>query len=133
MEGKYSQAPTPALLLLDMNMPLMDGREVLAEMAADKTPNAISVIVLTPSAEDEEILKMYKLRSRSYIIKPLDFDDSLIPTLLASLLLQRARPRPKVQTRPGRGRQFFPHGITRQMEKRDRRAIVAAGSMSLIS
>jgi two-component system response regulator len=101
MEGKYSQAPTPVLLLLDMNMPLMDGREVLAEMAADKTPNAISVIVLTPSAEDEEILKMYKLRSRSYIIKPLDFDNSLIPTLPASLLLQRARP--GLKSKPDRG------------------------------
>jgi CheY-like chemotaxis protein len=76
-EGKYSTAPTPDLLLLDINMPRMDGREVLAEMVADETLNAIPVVVLTTSAQDEEILKMYKLRCSSYIIKPVDFDQFL--------------------------------------------------------
>jgi CheY-like chemotaxis protein len=76
-EGKYSTAPTPDLLLLDMNMPRMDGREVLAEMVADETLNAIPIVVLTTSAQDEEILKMYKLRCSSYIIKPVDFDQFL--------------------------------------------------------
>jgi chemotaxis family two-component system response regulator Rcp1 len=76
-QGKYSTAPTPDLLLLDMNMPLMDGREVLAEMVADETLNAIPIVVLTTSAQDEEILKMYKLRCNSYIIKPVDFDQFL--------------------------------------------------------
>jgi two-component system, chemotaxis family, response regulator Rcp1 len=76
-EGKYSKAPTPDLLLLDINMPRMDGREVLAEMVADESLNAIPVVILTTSAQDEEILKMYKLRCSSYIIKPVDFDQFL--------------------------------------------------------
>ncbi len=76
-EGKYSTAPTPDLLLLDMNMPRMDGREVLAEMVADETLNAIPVVVLTTSEQDEEILKMYKMRCSSYVIKPIDFDQFL--------------------------------------------------------
>jgi chemotaxis family two-component system response regulator Rcp1 len=76
-EGKYSTAPTPDLLLLDINMPRMDGREVLAEVVADKNLNAIPVVVLTTSAQDEEILKLYKLRCSSYIIKPIDFEQFL--------------------------------------------------------
>jgi two-component system response regulator len=76
-QGKYSAAPTPDLLLLDMNMPRMDGREVLAEMVGDEALNAIPVVVLTTSSNDEEVLKMYKLRCSSYIIKPIDFDQFL--------------------------------------------------------
>jgi two-component system, chemotaxis family, response regulator Rcp1 len=76
-QGKYSAAPTPDLLLLDINMPRMGGLEVLAEMVADETLNAIPVVVLTTSAQDEEILKMYKLRCSSYIIKPVDFEQFL--------------------------------------------------------
>jgi chemotaxis family two-component system response regulator Rcp1 len=72
-QGKYSNAPTPDLILLDLNMPRMDGREVLAELVADKILSAIPVVVLTTSAHDEEILKLYKLRCSSYIIKPVDF------------------------------------------------------------
>jgi chemotaxis family two-component system response regulator Rcp1 len=72
-EGKYSDAPTPDMLLLDLNMPRMDGREVLAEIVADETLNAIPVVILTTSGQDEEILKMYKMRCSSYIIKPIDF------------------------------------------------------------
>jgi len=75
--GKYSSAPTPDLLLLDLNMPRMDGREVLAEMVADETLCAIPVVVLTTSAQDEEILKMYKMRCSSYIVKPVDFEQFL--------------------------------------------------------
>lgn len=76
-QGKYSAAPTPDLLLLDINMPRMDGREVLTEMVADQTLKAIPVVILTTSAQDEEILKMYSLRCSSYIIKPVDFDQFL--------------------------------------------------------
>jgi two-component system, chemotaxis family, response regulator Rcp1 len=75
--GQYSSAPTPDLLLLDLNMPRMDGREVLAEMVADETLRAIPVVVLTTSAQDEEILKMYKMRCSSYIVKPVDFEQFL--------------------------------------------------------
>ena len=76
-QGKYSDAPTPDLLLLDLNMPRMDGREVLAALVADETLNAVPVVVLTTSAQDEEILKMYKMRCSSYIVKPVDFDQFL--------------------------------------------------------
>src|SRR5580658_2569031 len=68
-QGKYSNAPTPDLMLLDLNMPRKDGREVLAEVVADTTLNAIPVVVLTTSSQDEEILKLYKLRCSSYIVK----------------------------------------------------------------
>ncbi len=76
-QGKYSNVPTPDLLLLDLNMPRVDGREVLAEMVADKDLNSIPVVVLTTSANYEEILKMYKLRCSSYIVKPIDFEQFL--------------------------------------------------------
>jgi two-component system, chemotaxis family, response regulator Rcp1 len=76
-QGKYSSAPRPDLILLDLNMPRMDGREVLAEVVADLTLNAIPVVILTTSAQDEEILKRYKLRCSSYIIKPIDFEQFL--------------------------------------------------------
>jgi two-component system, chemotaxis family, response regulator Rcp1 len=76
-QGKYSTASTPDLLLRDMNMPRMDGHEVLAEMVADETLDAIPVVILTTSTQDEEILKMYKLRCSSYIVKPVDFDQFL--------------------------------------------------------
>jgi CheY-like chemotaxis protein len=76
-QGQYSDAPTPDLILLDLNMPRMDGREVLAAMVADKDLNGMPVIVLTTSANEEEILKMYKLRCSSYIVKPVNFEQFL--------------------------------------------------------
>jgi CheY-like chemotaxis protein len=76
-QGKYGNAPTADLVLLDLNMPRMDGREVLAEMAQDKDLNGIPVVVLTTSANEEEILRMYKLRCSSYIVKPVDFEQFL--------------------------------------------------------
>jgi CheY-like chemotaxis protein len=83
-QGKYSDAPSPDLLLLDLNMPRMDGREVLAEIVADKPLSALPVVVLTTSAQDEEILKLYKLRCSSYIIKPIDFEQFLRSVRLIS-------------------------------------------------
>jgi len=77
-QGEYANVPTPDLLLLDLNMPRMDGREVLAELVADETLCSIPVVVLTTSAQDEEILKMYKLRCSSYIVKPIDFEKFLL-------------------------------------------------------
>ena len=73
-EGEYANAPTPDLILLDLNMPRMNGREVLAELVADNALNSIPVVVLTTSVQEEEVLKMYKLRCSSYISKPVDFD-----------------------------------------------------------
>ena len=64
----------PALVVLDVLMPRMDGREVLAEIVADERLRYLPVVVLTTSAEEGEILNMYKLRCSSYIVKPVDFD-----------------------------------------------------------
>jgi chemotaxis family two-component system response regulator Rcp1 len=76
-QGEYANVPTPDLILLDLNMPLMGGREVLAEMLADETLCSVPIVVLTTSAQDEEILKMHKLRCNSYIVKPVDFEKFL--------------------------------------------------------
>ena len=76
-QGQYAGVPTPDLILLDLNMPRMDGREVLAAMVADEALCHLPVVVLTTSSQEEEVLKMYKLRCSSYIIKPVDFDQFL--------------------------------------------------------
>jgi CheY-like chemotaxis protein len=73
-QGAYAKVPRPDLILLDLNMPRMDGREVLAEIVADETLNSIPVVVLTTSSDDGEILKMYQLRCSSYIVKPVNFE-----------------------------------------------------------
>lgn len=72
-EGSYADAPTPDLILLDLNMPKMDGREVLAELVADERLRHLPVVILTTSAEDADVLDMYQLRCSSYIVKPVDF------------------------------------------------------------
>ena len=73
-QGAYADAPTPDLILLDLNMPRKDGREVLTELVADERLAHLPVVILTTSAEEQEILSMYKCRCSSYIIKPVDFD-----------------------------------------------------------
>jgi chemotaxis family two-component system response regulator Rcp1 len=76
-KGEYANVPAPDLILLDLNMPRMGGREVLAEILADKSLCSVPVVVLTTSAQDEEILRMHKLRCNSYIVKPIDFEKFL--------------------------------------------------------
>ena len=76
-QGKYAQAPTPDLILLDLNLPVMDGRAVLAEIVGDDQLRHLPVVVLTASAAEQDILDMYKLRCSSYIVKPVDFDQFL--------------------------------------------------------
>ena len=73
-EGRHAQAPAPDLLLLDLNMPLMGGREVLAAIVSDERLKHLPVIVLTTSDADADVLGMYRLRCSSYITKPVDFD-----------------------------------------------------------
>lgn len=72
-EGKYSSAPRPDLVLLDLNLPRKDGREVLAAVKADENLRVIPIVVLTTSKADEDVLKSYKLNANSYINKPVDF------------------------------------------------------------
>jgi two-component system, chemotaxis family, response regulator Rcp1 len=76
-QGEYQKAPTPDLILLDLNMPKMSGREVLAEMIKDDHLKALPVVILTTSEQEQEILKMYNMRCSSYIVKPVDFDQFL--------------------------------------------------------
>ena len=76
-QGEYEKVPTPDLILLDLNMPKMSGREVLAEMIKDERLKGLPVVVLTTSELEEEVLNMYKMRCSSYIVKPVDFDQFL--------------------------------------------------------
>ena len=74
-QGKYADAPTPDIILLDLNMPCMDGWEVLAEISRDENLRHLPVVILTSSQDEQEILKMYQLRCSSYLVKPLDFNE----------------------------------------------------------
>lgn len=73
-EADYPDAPRPDLLLLDLNLPVMDGREVLGQMKGDPTLVRIPVIVLTTSQADEDIQAAYGLHANGYITKPLEFE-----------------------------------------------------------
>lgn len=73
--GKYGDAPTPDIILLDLNLPRKDGREVLAEIKADDQLKTIPVIILTTSDADQDIMKSYKLHANCFITKPVDLDE----------------------------------------------------------
>ena len=70
----HEGAPRPDLVLLDLNLPRKDGREVLEEVKADKDLWTIPVVVLTTSEADEDILRSYDLHANAYVTKPVDFD-----------------------------------------------------------
>ena len=76
-EGNYANAPTTDLVLLDLNMPRMDGREVLAEMKADDSLKHVPVVVLTTSEAEIDIIKTYELHANCYITKPVDLNQFL--------------------------------------------------------
>ncbi|MBM4446486.1 MAG: response regulator [Chloroflexi bacterium] len=73
-EGKYVDAARPDLILLDLNLPKKDGREVLAEIKEDHALRRIPVVILTVSKTEEDIIKTYDLHANCYITKPLDLD-----------------------------------------------------------
>ena len=73
-EGKYTDAPRPDVILLDLNLPKKDGREVLAEVKEDGDLKRIPVVILTVSDAEEDIIKTYNLHANCYIRKPLDLD-----------------------------------------------------------
>ena len=73
-QGSYENAPRADLILLDLNMPKMDGREVLAEIKSDNDLKRIPVVIFTISKAEEDILKAYDLHTNCYITKPLDLD-----------------------------------------------------------
>ncbi|PKN40069.1 MAG: response regulator [Deltaproteobacteria bacterium HGW-Deltaproteobacteria-18] len=72
-EGKFADAPRPDLVLLDLNLPRKDGREVLAEIKADDALKRVPVVILTVSSDEEDIFKAYGLHANCFITKPLDF------------------------------------------------------------
>jgi CheY-like chemotaxis protein len=73
-QGKYASAARPDLILLDLNLPKKDGREVLAEIKADEDLRRIPVVVLTISKSEEDVLKTYELHANCYIVKPIDLN-----------------------------------------------------------
>jgi len=74
-EGEYKDAARPGFILLDLNLPRKDGREVLAEIKNDFTLQQIPVVILTTSESDDDILKTYNLHANCYITKPVDMQE----------------------------------------------------------
>lgn len=72
-QGKYADLPSPSLLILDLNMPLKDGRQVLAEVKEDPALRRLPVVVLTSSAHDEDVQTAYDRHANCYVRKPHDF------------------------------------------------------------
>ena len=73
-EGEYASATRPDLILLDLNLPRKDGREVLEEIKADEDLRLIPVVVLTSSLAEEDVVRSYKLHANCYVTKPVDMD-----------------------------------------------------------
>jgi len=74
-QGKYANAVRPDLILLDLNMPRKDGREVLSEIKSDDNLKSIPVLVFTVSSADKDILNSYGLHANAFITKPIDLDE----------------------------------------------------------
>ncbi|MYW05416.1 response regulator [Streptomyces sp. SID3343] len=73
-EDPFADAPRPDLILLDLNLPRKDGREVLEEIKADEDLRRIPVVVLTTSEAEEDVLRSYHLHANAYVTKPVDFE-----------------------------------------------------------
>ena len=73
-EGPFTAAPRPGLILLDLNLPRKDGREVLAELKGDDALRRIPVVVLSTSRLEEDVVRSYELCANAYVPKPVDFD-----------------------------------------------------------
>jgi CheY-like chemotaxis protein len=73
-DGEFSDKPRPDLVLLDLNMPKKDGREVMEEMKGDPSLRRIPVVVLTSSEAEEDVVRSYELNANAYLTKPVDFD-----------------------------------------------------------
>ena len=73
-EGEYADRPRPDLVLLDLNLPKMDGREVLQAIKSDPDLASIPVVVLTTSENEDDVLSSYSLHANAYVTKPVDFE-----------------------------------------------------------
>lgn len=98
--GPYADAPRPDLIMLDLNLPRKDGREVLAEIKADPALKTIPVVVLTTSRAEQDILRAYHLNANCYITKPVDFEQfiNVVRTIESFWLMVVTLP-PKSQAR----------------------------------
>lgn len=76
-QGRFADAPAPDLILLDLNLPKKDGREVLAEVKKDSILGMIPIIVLTTSDDEADVFRAYGLHANCYLTKPIDFDEFL--------------------------------------------------------
>jgi CheY-like chemotaxis protein len=76
--GRYRNVPVPDLVLLDLNLPRMDGREVLRELKNDDDLRHVPVIVLTTSADERDVLTSYRLHANAFVTKPVEFGDFLL-------------------------------------------------------
>ena len=76
-EAPYAEAPRPDMIMLDLNLPRKDGREVLAEIKADENLKTIPIVVLTTSRAEQDVLRAYQLNANCYINKPVDFNQFL--------------------------------------------------------
>jgi two-component system, chemotaxis family, response regulator Rcp1 len=97
-EGEYAGSDTPDLILLDLNLPRMDGREVLAQIKADVRLKTIPTVILTTSDAEVDIVKSYQLHANSYLSKPVqlrDFED--LVRSINDFWLTRAKLPPQVQ------------------------------------
>ncbi|WP_416674403.1 response regulator [Egbenema bharatensis] len=72
--GKYVDAPRPDIILLDLNLPKKNGRELLAEIKADENLMTIPVVILTTSSDEADILRSYQLRANCYLVKPVNLE-----------------------------------------------------------
>ena len=77
-EGKHGKAPRPDIILLDLNLPKKDGREVLEIIKSDDTLKHIPVVVLTTSKAEEDVLKSYALHANCYVTKPVDLEKFIV-------------------------------------------------------
>ena len=101
--GKYAApgtAPSPGLILLDLNMPRMDGREALREIKTDPELRAIPVVVLTTSQAQEDILRSYQIGANSYITKPVTFDDLVNAIKVLGIYWFEVVELPQIEPRP---------------------------------
>lgn len=73
-QGKYKNAPRPDIILLDLNLPKKDGREVLAEIKSDPGLKAIPVVIITSSEAEQDVIKSYNLNANCYVTKPVNLD-----------------------------------------------------------
>ena len=98
-EGADLQAPRPDLILLDLNLPRMDGREVLAHIKADDNLRTIPTVILTTSEAEADIVKSYELQANCYLSKPVQFDafEALVKSINDFWLVRAKLP----QQRPG--------------------------------